>query len=77
MGRSLTGFEPVGMGFSKEASSFQVSAYFEKQKLLVPYELSHDAVWCSGMLRCVMHDLKKILTLSSYLVPSSVKFGRS
>jgi hypothetical protein len=36
LGKILTGFEPAGIRFSKEVSSFQVIAYFQKWKLLAP-----------------------------------------
>jgi len=42
LGKILAGFEPVGVRFSKEVSSFHVIAYYEKQKLLAPYKLSHQ-----------------------------------
>jgi len=41
------------MGFSKEVSSFQAITYFEKQKLLALYKLSHQAFWCSRILRSI------------------------
>jgi len=58
LGKILTEFESVGKRFSKEVSSFQVIAYFEKLKLLAPYKLSHKVFWCIRILRCVMHNLK-------------------